>query len=838
MEQQERTSKTEETHEGADSQHRKAKWVALGVASVVAYVVAAIVVVWLVYRSGTYPAGSDTMYHIHRTELVYNGIRAGNWWPGYDPSWYNGVEIMRYWPPLAPYLMAACQAIASGDVWMGYLIFVGALVVGSGLPWLYIGFRMRRPWLGAFIGLVWFFLPNNLYQLFSEGNVPRALSMCFLPLFAYNVAAFLKGERRPNFVGISVTFALMVLCHLGYAGMLALATLLFALVYCLVNRRVRVVLRAVLAMLIGFLLVGVWLVPSLFGGISNVDSSTTMRTFFRSLGVTLNPLARLQSNRLPYIGLPGFVLAVIGAFFSNRDAAPGFITAALTCVLTSSAAMPFLAALPGGRMLWMMRFVSIALCLTLISLLQWKRLKTPILVAFCALVVLDCIPSLSLVYGNQTGEQPVERMTRQQKGTLVEEAKRITTQRMCVLQEGTESVVDAYVLTDLGGTTNQVFGAGWEASTTSRNILLLNRASNEGDFLYMFDRAKELGADTVLMRTDVVEHPKPDTIEQLNECAKRVGYELVNTSGIFRLYHLSSAPSTFGVKTQYPAIAIGKNSDTVALTYPAFKQTSDPNLNHYSYDELSRYRVVFLTGFTYDDQRAAEDLVLRLARHGVRVVISADGIPENKSSHDRIFLGVRCNTIKFNNGYPDLHTKDGILDPDLFPSSVDTWNTVYLDGLDDSWGYAELDNNTRVNFMGTARDDNVVFVGFNLTYYYSLTQDEGVGALLSRAMDLDSTELPERELVPISVDYGAGAVTVTSPKDDLNTTLAYHDLFDGVSGVRDDFHLTVVGKGTTTLPLSYPYLWQGVAMSTLGVACLVVFSRRYRRSKEPADGRP
>jgi uncharacterized membrane protein len=105
-------------------------------------------------------------------------------------------------------------------------------------------------------------------------------------------------------------------------------------------------------------------------------------------------------------------------------------------------------------------------------------------------------------------------------------------------------------------------------------------------------------------------------------------------------------------------------------------------------------------------------------------------------------------------------------------------------------------------------------------------------------MDLDSTELPERELVPISVDYSPRAITVTSPKDDVNTTLAYHDLFDGTEGVHDDFHLTVVGKGTTTLPLSYPYLWQGVAVSALGIAFLVVFSRSYRRSKEPADERP
>lgn len=137
--------------------------------------------------------------------------------------------------------------------------------------------------------------------------------------------------------------------------------------------------------------------------------------------------------------------------------------------------------------------------------------------------------------------------------------------------------------------------------------------------------------------------------------------------------------------------------------------------------------------------------------------------------------------------------------------------------------------------MGTVGSDNIVFVGFNLTYYYSLTHDGGVGALLSQAMDLDSGELPERELVPLALSYGSDAITVTSPEDDVNTTLAYHDLFDGVPGVRDDFHLTMVNSGTTRLPLAYPYLWQGVAVSALGVASLVAFSRGRRREKEPGN---
>ncbi|MDE6898948.1 MAG: hypothetical protein K2P16_06790, partial [Lawsonibacter sp.] len=152
----------------------------------VCYLAISVLVVLAVSWSGVYPSGSDTMYHMYRGNFVYESILAGNWWPQLDPMWYNGVELLRYWAPLPAYFMAFCQLLAGGDPLDGYLIFVGLICFLGALPWLYIGFRTGRPWLGGVMGALWFFIPNNLLALFGEGNLARSVSMIFLPLFFHS----------------------------------------------------------------------------------------------------------------------------------------------------------------------------------------------------------------------------------------------------------------------------------------------------------------------------------------------------------------------------------------------------------------------------------------------------------------------------------------------------------------------------------------------------------------------------------------------------------------------------------------------------------------------------
>ena len=59
-----------------------------------------------------------------------------------------------------------------------------------------------------------------------------------------------------------------------------------------------------------------------------------------------------------------------------------------------------------------------------------------------------------------------------------------------------------------------------------------------------------------------------------------------------------------------------------------------------------------------------------------------------------------------------------------------------------------------------------------------------------------------------------------SPEDNVNTTVAVHDIFKGNFTERN--RLVYVGKGTTEIHMSYPYPVQSILMSLAGVITVVI----------------
>ena len=177
------------------------------------------------------------------------------------------------------------------------------------------------------------------------------------------------------------------------------------------------------------------------------------------------------------------------------------------------------------------------------------------------------------------------------------------------------------------------FGAGWEASATASNIVQLNRALENGQYYYLFDRCKELGNDTVLVRLSSM-WQEEDGEAWLDRAAAAVGYRLADFNGGYRLYHLDVS-GNWGTVTDYRYLGIGAGAAATALGFPAMEEAESANLNDYTFEELSRYSMILLSSFTYDDRQTAEDLVLRLSKSGVRVVIAADGIPEDRKTHNQ-----------------------------------------------------------------------------------------------------------------------------------------------------------------------------------------------------------
>lgn len=806
------------------------KTIAINLISIVVFVAIACAVMYYVSVSGIYPQGYDTMYHIYRGDQLYNSILNGDYYPLINFGWYNGVELMRYWAPLCAYTMAGTQAVCGGDMMNGYILYVGVVFMLGALTWIYIGDSKGRPVLGGILGIIWFFMPNNLYALFGEGNLPRALSMVFLPVLVYAIKQYLDTYSISSLVIVTISFVLIVLCHLGYAGMVALAVLLFLLIDKIITRRKAGALRIIEAILIGFALTGIWIIPSLHGGISGVDSSETMAGFFQSILISLNPFYRYRvGNTTFYFGLAAFILAIFGIIAAKKSERAGFTAAIIILFMTTNTMFYFIKLLPGSQYLWMLRFISIALCFILIEFMYWKSLKWQFILLVVVALALDIVPSCSLITGNMNGADVDERLNEISHEYMIDQAQDVTSQRLALIDESALGSMGAFLPADWGKPIDMTFGAGWEAANTSSNISQINRAMHEGNYVYLFDRAIELGNDTVLVR---LANMYPGTsVDDLDNAAAISGYTQVAGNTYFRMYHLNSVNGNFGVKSNYKAIAIGDSTSNIVRMFPAIRETSEKRLDQYSYEELSKYSLIYLSGFAYDNRDKAEELVVKLSSAGTRIIIIADGIPENRETHDKSFLGAVCQPIAFSQGYPLFDTIIGELDTDFFPAGNLEWNTFYVNGLDNVWGKVK-DNKYDIPFIGTVCNDNIIIIGLNLVSYNYDTGDEATGKLISKAFDMDYGELPEREIVPIQISRGYHSIIIDSEEDNVNTTLAYHDIFVSDNPIRNDNNLLVVDSGRTVVTYSYPYFKEGLIVSLVSVMVFILFLIFEKRTSE------
>ncbi|HEX3026507.1 MAG TPA: 6-pyruvoyl-tetrahydropterin synthase-related protein [Clostridia bacterium] len=112
--------------------------------------------VYLIKINGLYPGGYDVMYHLYRSDSLFHSIVGGDWYPLYDRFFYNGVQPLRYWPPLPVYVMSLCRFL-TGNMLDSYLLYVGLIFFLGGCGWLTFGWKYNRIGISALVGVLWFF---------------------------------------------------------------------------------------------------------------------------------------------------------------------------------------------------------------------------------------------------------------------------------------------------------------------------------------------------------------------------------------------------------------------------------------------------------------------------------------------------------------------------------------------------------------------------------------------------------------------------------------------------------------------------------------------------------
>ncbi len=311
-----------------------------------------------------------------------------------------------------------------------------------------------------------------------------------------------------------------------------------------------------------------------------------------------------------------------------------------------------------------------------------------------------------------------------------------------------------------------------------------------------------MGDDTVLIQKQQLRFGADD-VERLTEAAEKNGYTLTAQNEDYVLLHLD-VDSGFGVISEYSGIAIGAFAPLMCYVYPDLCTGASDTINDYTFEELSGYKVIYLSGFSYTDKEAAEELLYRLADAGVHIVIAADGLPTERTTGQKEFMGVYCQTVTFQNGYPILYYKNKEVITNLFADGDAKWNVTYFLNLPETDAYHVFES----------MDEKAKYI-----------MDCELGAYLN--------ELPGRRIVPITVVTGAKGIRIISPEDGVGTTLAYHDIFSSEQHIYSENHLLYVDVGETRITFSYPYFVQGLLVSLFGVVCYVAFiiflCRRNRR---------
>ena len=851
---------------------------ALYLVAVIACYAAAAYGMGLVLQSHAFfPTGADALTHLYKSQTLLASIQDGASSPVLDLMWDNGGQLLLSSPPLPVLVLAGCLALTQGGAVAAFALLSGIVLLISGTTGALMGVKLKRRTLGAVLGGLWFFLPNNVYLLFVNGDVPAALALMLLPALIFCAWWWLQKRTPSTLLLVALIMAEMFLCQPSDTALIACALGVYLVAYGIANRSVLPQFWVAGAAACGFLIACIWLASSLGTGETVGQGLKLAQPSADNWAALLNPVDyATQQGYGSYVGLVALALIFLGILTAPWKQVPAFATALAALVFA-----PFALGAAGGALaeyqLWQLSLpmlASVVLGFALTGLALWGSMRIGLAAAFCVLFALGAVPGAlgalsSSDSANAQADAWLEVQTTDQGRNdgalwaaarlpelenthhpvdypdalpLLEEAKGLTAQRLSIVSGYGRADGLSYAASGKGLLAQQdaaspvavAQGADWESSSLSSSYRLFNEALEEGDYLYLFDRNVELACDTVLVRAPASEGFDSKELERMDTAAQRTGYGLAGANSSYRLYHLSAAPQGFGSTATFSAIAIGRNADATALGFPAVVRGDSDKLDDYTFEELSAYKTVLVCSVDYHDQQAAEDLVRKLAENGTRVVVLADGIPENRTTHDRIFMGIRCNEITFNGGYPELDTIDGTELPDLFPLGTGAWKTVYLEGLDKVWG--TIDENElgdSLDFIGTAENDNIVFVGLNLTYYYSMTRNDFVGTLLSHALNLSPQELPERTLQPVQTTQADDGLSITAQTDGVATGLAW---FDGIQSDTASEHRdqVFVDAGTAQVWAGRPYAAVGIALALVGIVLLGLLLRAAHLRRRPA----
>lgn len=799
------------------------KGVKVGIVSIIILLIVASLSVALFNKEQGIAWGSDTYRHLYKSRLLYEAMTDGQIFLNYDWNWYNGIQPFRYWAPLTYYIIAGLNFLVR-DIEIAYNLFMMFIFVIGGSGFVVWGNYLKRPMLGLVLGLLWFFVPNNMRVFFAEGDLPATLVISFLPYIFLFFYRSMKEKRRRYFIGLTMLMAMTTLSHIMLTVLVGFTLVVYGMILVFSHKAYKEVFRALLYAGLGVLLVGFWFVPALKGNVLNIPAYATeeaaKRAFF-PLSQSLNPFLRLNEPSVYYFGLSFAIIIILGCLFAYKKYKSAYIVAGLMGLGTTTVVWPVLKGIPFGEFLWMKNGTSLAICLIFIGILTWKSLRKSLLGILILIMAMDSsISCISLGFKVPPNRELVEMMNK---------AVEIAQQRIALLDLSTNDSYPSYYLAyhKPEKRIGQVFGWAWQGVETVENIVLLNTALEENYYGILLDRALELGADTLIIPEQLINEP-----QELDKWAEEIGYKLVSSSNTYRIYKYP-IEGMFGTKVNYEGLLIGEKASNLEYIFPTFIKGKTAYIDDYTIEELLQYKAIYLAEFKYHSKEMAQKLLTEVAQRGVKVVMDTTG--ETTS-----LFGLNLQPISIKEKFNQVYYKGKLAELSPFPEALSDFRTSFIaqevEGAEENYAVIE---HKRLNYL-YEHETNLYSLALNLPYYAYITQDKEAISILQDLLGVSAYTLPNRKVVPLQISQVSDEeIVVKAEEEGVIAPIAYLDVFEAKKGdfVVQNQLLKLTGK-SVHLNIVIPYNPIGWGTSLIALISLIGITtvHKTKRKEEESIG--
>lgn len=768
----------------------------LYITAVIISAVIAICIGLYLYHSGIYLHGSAMYAQLYKLDMVMEAWQGGAAFPVYAPDWYNGYEVFRYSPPAAYILTATISRVFHADIHLAICAFYGVMAFISQLGFMLFGIRLKKVILACLTGAAFLLLPSTFCVVILEGALDIVMAFALLPIVLYFFYDFHKWGHRLALLPFSVAFALLVFSHYILAVAFGIVLFLYLVFYACSTGKWKVALAALGNIALIYAVMGYFLYPALSGGLLSRSYSG-------------------QGSMELSLGIPAFVIALIGLVTADRTRAAGFLSTVVIGILSFPVMEPVVKLISSQvlrRSYWYILCITAVLFITLLC---WERLKPIFLVIALGVMVGGNIPTLlSIQDGNSILENDKEMIS----DYLLDEAAFCTDNRVALMDMATLGAFPEWYFACQD--VDVMFGWDYENALTVRNQMSLNEAFLDGFYDYMFDRTLLYGNDVVIVLKELLEEGAYDA---LVAAAERGGYEVRAQNDNAIVFKAAAVNGTYGVVTGYENLAIGEHAYYIAYIYPSFGYGASDCIEDYTLEELEQYRKLYLSGFTYRDKEKAENMLKELSQKGTEIYIDMQHIPVNAISGKNEFMGVYAQFVQFYEDFPVLENDNGNQFKLQFKAGgYDVWDTVYVSGCEDVLKETVYENKSHLVYLGQNHDPNVTFMGFNLLYYYLTTHNQDLKRFLDEAMQLSSEDLETPVIVPVQIEREPYKITVRTQSDHVNCNIAGVDSLEADRIVSMQESLFVVNQGDTVFRVIYAGQRMGMFISILGLITLCV----------------